>query len=243
MKNIDISNSNLSIICQVYLPRGTEIKPVKDKNTGELFVDPSRVKEIERLNRNVLLARSNFYWLVKRQDLENAIAGADFIKNKDIFSVHGLNFYEMSLLAQYCGDISSGLMLAISPTRDLNYTISVHADKVLSDVPGKSDFCKAYLKMNLTLNGPNQDLVVAQMDLNNNADEQIFDSPNDIWPKYVVGINEGTRYIEIMPDSFTLHKCGIIQHGEFVDNRKYTQKTTRIMKLSSKKTSTRSTEE
>ena len=36
-KNWSEISSNLSIICQVYLPRGTEIKPVKDKNTGELF--------------------------------------------------------------------------------------------------------------------------------------------------------------------------------------------------------------
>ena len=36
-KNWSEISSNLSIICQVYLPRGTEIRPVKDKNTGELF--------------------------------------------------------------------------------------------------------------------------------------------------------------------------------------------------------------
>jgi len=36
-KNWSEIASNLSIICQVYLPRGTEIKPIKDKNTGELF--------------------------------------------------------------------------------------------------------------------------------------------------------------------------------------------------------------
>ena len=36
-KNWSEISSNLSIICQVYLPRGTEIKPVKDKNTEELF--------------------------------------------------------------------------------------------------------------------------------------------------------------------------------------------------------------
>ena len=36
-KNWSEISSNLSIICQVYLPRGTEIKPVQDKNTGELF--------------------------------------------------------------------------------------------------------------------------------------------------------------------------------------------------------------
>ena len=36
-KNWSEISSNLSIICQVYLPIGTEIKPVKDKNTGELF--------------------------------------------------------------------------------------------------------------------------------------------------------------------------------------------------------------
>ena len=36
-KNWSEISSNLSIICQVYLPRGTEIKPVKDKNNGELF--------------------------------------------------------------------------------------------------------------------------------------------------------------------------------------------------------------
>ena len=36
-KNWSEISSNLSIICQVYLPRGTEIKPIKDKNTGELF--------------------------------------------------------------------------------------------------------------------------------------------------------------------------------------------------------------
>jgi len=36
-KNWTEISSNLSIICQVYLPRGTEIKPIKDKNTGELF--------------------------------------------------------------------------------------------------------------------------------------------------------------------------------------------------------------
>ena len=36
-KNWSEIASNLSIICQVYLPRGTEIKPIKDKKTGELF--------------------------------------------------------------------------------------------------------------------------------------------------------------------------------------------------------------
>ena len=36
-KNWSEISSNLSIICQVYLPRGTEIKPVKDKNTGLLI--------------------------------------------------------------------------------------------------------------------------------------------------------------------------------------------------------------
>jgi hypothetical protein len=36
-KNWSEISSNLSIICQVYLPRGTEIKPIKDKNTGEFF--------------------------------------------------------------------------------------------------------------------------------------------------------------------------------------------------------------
>ena len=36
-KNWSEIASNLSIICQVYLPRGTEIKPIKDKNTGEIF--------------------------------------------------------------------------------------------------------------------------------------------------------------------------------------------------------------
>lgn len=36
-KNWSEISSNLSIICQVYLPRGTEIKPIKDKSTGELF--------------------------------------------------------------------------------------------------------------------------------------------------------------------------------------------------------------
>ena len=37
VKNWSEIASNLSIICQVYLPRGTEIKPVRDKKTGELF--------------------------------------------------------------------------------------------------------------------------------------------------------------------------------------------------------------
>ena len=36
-KNWSEISSNLSIICQVYLPRGTEIKQVKDINNGELF--------------------------------------------------------------------------------------------------------------------------------------------------------------------------------------------------------------
>ncbi len=36
-KNWSEISSNLGIICQVYLPRGTEIKPVKDQKTGEIF--------------------------------------------------------------------------------------------------------------------------------------------------------------------------------------------------------------
>jgi hypothetical protein len=36
-KNWNDISSNLSIICQVYFPRGTEIKPVIDEKNGELF--------------------------------------------------------------------------------------------------------------------------------------------------------------------------------------------------------------
>jgi len=36
-KNWSEISSNLNIICQAYLPRDTEIKPIKDEKTGEIF--------------------------------------------------------------------------------------------------------------------------------------------------------------------------------------------------------------
>lgn len=173
--------------------------------------DAERIRDI---NRNILVARCNYYQQVDTRVMENAIYDCERIQNKDIFTLHNLNEYQTEVLKNKCNDIDRGFMIGITKgEREGFYNVAVHIDNVLN-YSKKKDFCKAFLEMTFSLYGENSAIKQQQVD----ADRLFYKKLEEISGRdktyYVIGVDETEKYLELSASGFEVYETRLDENSE-----------------------------
>ncbi len=217
--------------CEMYPVKGkclNELKtdldkkgiPYIDFNTGrnELYIKRDNLEEVQDINKQILITRTNYYQEVPGDDLERAIAKSPAVKDKDILSLHNLNKYQCEVLKNKCNDITKGFMVGVNKDDEISSTISVHAPWTISDDLDKTDFCKAYLEMAFSLHGPNAVLKMQQVDADEKLDKEVESLKGCKDTHYVIGVDDPTKYIELNANGFEMHRLRI-ENGEIKNSQ------------------------
>lgn len=184
-------------------------------NTNRILIKAPDLDEVKELNRSILIAKTNYFQDVDGRELENAIASSDRIPDKEIFTLHNLNKYQVEVLKNKCNSISSGFMVGITETSSGTFDVSIRASNLFSE-NAKMDFCKAFMQMTISLYGPNNSIKIDQID----ADEQIDIAVELLKGKdevhYIVGVDDPSKYIEINGHDFQYYSINTA-NGERVE--------------------------
>lgn len=193
------------------------------KNEVLLVKEPD-IQEIVESNRKILIARCNYFQEVDAKEMEDAIARIDKMKDKEIFTMKGLNKYEVEVLKNKCNNISSGFMVGISKvnTPEANssennalFDVSIPCGKLMVSDAEKEDFCKSYLEMVFSLYGPNNGIKMKQIDADEKIDLQVETLKGTEQVKYVVGADDKNpkKFIELNEHGFEYYETDIIDGG------------------------------
>ncbi len=78
---------------------------------NELFLIREIDKDkVAKLNTDILLVDQNYFIEKPASDLENAIASAPNLKNRDVFTLHGLNMYEVEAVRNKFNNMGRGFI-------------------------------------------------------------------------------------------------------------------------------------
>ena len=197
-----------------------KIPYIEVNDASKIIIRSIDMEKIKEINKELLIARSEYYQIVDSQEMENAISKADFVRDKDIFTLHSLTENEVEVLKNKCNGISVGFMLGQKKNEDNTYDVSVHASKIFntneSDRKHK-DFCKAFLETYLSLYGANRDIKVQELEYDRNLDAQISSLKGTKTPHYIVSANTNKRYIELNNERFVFHN--LVKNGNEVVDR------------------------
>lgn len=190
---------------------------IQDVNNDKRFIIKQPDLEIIReLNRQILVAKSNYYQEVDAHEMEDAISRFDGIKDKEIFTLHNLNYYQMEVLKNKFNDISQGFMVGISNGDYPNtYNLSVHAAKMLDMDGTKMDLCKAYLAASFSLYGINSSIKYAQIDADRQMDRNIASIKGDSRSYYIVGADDMSKFIELNGNGFEYYQRTMVDGEVF----------------------------
>ena len=178
-----------------------------DNQPERILIRPEDRERIREVNREVLVAKSNYYQEVEASKLERAIYSAPFIKEKNILTIHSLNKYEAEVLKNKCNDISKGFMVGTEKNADGTVNISVHTQHLHHDSNDKrKDFCRAFVETQLSLYGPNNLIKRNQIDLDAEIDKQVASLKGTNVTHYIISAYDKKGYIEINEDRFEFHR-------------------------------------
>ncbi len=193
--------------------RGIPYLSCNEKAT--LFIRGDDLEAIREINRDILIAKGNYFQEVDASALENAIAGANFVKDKNIFTLYGLDEYQAECIKNKCNNITSGFMIGTTRRMDGTVDISVRADTIVDQ---DKNFLRAYLQAAVSLYGPNHDLKVAQIEADRKTDDLIASLKGTETTHYVVGADDHTKYIELTREDFIYHELRTGKDGRVVDD-------------------------
>ena len=184
-----------------------------------ILIKEEDMESVREVNRNILVTRSNYFQEVDLNELEKAIATAPFIKDKELFIMQNLNKYEAEVLKNKCNHIAAGFTVGSEKNADGSVNIGIHEEgRLYADDPKKDDFCKAYLKMTLSLYGPNHKIKQAQIDADEAIDEQVRSLKGCQTQHYIVGADDHSQYI-------VLHEKGFTYTSDVLSKGKMTRKS------------------
>ncbi len=181
-------------------------------NEDKIIIKTPDLEKVKDINRMILIGRTNYYQEVDALEMENAIASIDKINNKELLTLHNLDFYETEVIKNKCNDISKGFMVGISQEEDnenLN-SISITTERLLTDDPEKKDFCKSYLQAMHSLYGPNHDTKVEEIKDDIRINNMIANLRGTNDSKFVAGADEKNfkHYIELNSTGFIAYSVG-----------------------------------
>lgn len=171
-----------------------------------IFIREPDLMRIQEINKEINIARCNYFQEVDAEKLEAAIAKSDFIKEKGIISLNGLDKYEAEVLKNKCNNITKGFMVGTKKNPNGTIDLSIRADMVSSDK--KIDFCKAYLLANLSLYGINHETKKKQIEEDEIIDRALSQTNLTENVIYVTGSHDENKrqYIEINNTGFKFHQ-------------------------------------
>lgn len=175
------------------------------KKLGRVFlVKDCDLDRINEINRQILVARSDYYQEVGARELENAIANSEAVKNKELLKISDLSYAQMHCLRNKCNDISRGFMVGITrhPDEEI-YDLVVTAPKVCEYDPEKTDFCEAALRASFSLAGPNMETKVNQITSDAAMDKKIAELKDADGSHFLVSEGNPSRYIQFDTDQST----------------------------------------
>ena len=193
--------------------------PYVEENGQEekILIIPEDYERIKLINRNILVLNSMYYQEYDADAMENAVANSKFKdSDKNIFTMHGLSAYECEVIKNKCNDISKGFMVGTKENPDGTFDLSVlsNKDRVFSMDATKNDFCKAYLKAQFSLYGPNHDIKTQQIDADRQFNKQLSELKEVDHSYYIVGIDNKNHYIELTPEGFIEHNLRMGKDAE-----------------------------
>lgn len=191
-----------------------------DVNDGGVLVRDVDFEKVRELNKKILIAESKYYQEVSRSDLENAIAGYEKVKNKNIMSILCKDSIEGEVLKRKCNAISAGFMVGTSKTSDGAIKVSVHTAKMLDINQKGKDFCKAYLEMALSVYGPNATTKKQQILDDKKMDMEIAKLKGTRETRYVINAQDNTRFIELNQKGFSYYERSADKNGDIHDKKK-----------------------
>ena len=150
--------------------------------------------------------------------MENAIAIAPIIDNKEILSLHNLNSYEADAIKKHCDNISPGFMVGTRENEDGTFDMAIHSKNVYIDRPGKNDFCKALLAANLSFYGPNHSISVDRIEAEQRFNETVKELKNDTTSHFIVSATDKNGYIELNSTGFEYKTRIPRRDGAMMDN-------------------------
>ncbi len=170
-----------------------------------LIIKEPDAKELHDINHKILVAKANYYQAVDTEMMEDVFAKSNLLKDKGIITLHDLSDYQCEVLKNKCNDISKGFMVGIEEESPGRYAVSIHAPMTYKEEAGKMDLCKAFAEMTYSLYGNNADIKAAQIEADEKLDKEIAALKGDHATKYVIGIDDPRRYLEINAQGFEKH--------------------------------------
>ena len=170
---------------------------------------------VEELRLKALDQALSYRFTLDGIEAEERIASNDRIKDKDLLTIKGLNYYEKELMLERCREISAGYLIHEEEGMDedgtVKFDLTVRDSKVLTDEKHGRDLCRIYLQTMISLYGYNGNKIVNHLNAELDVKEMIELNTNNGNTVYVVGANEGRikHYIEINPDGFTMFSSTI----------------------------------
>lgn len=177
---------------------------------------------VEELRLIALEQARNYRLTLDSKEAENRIASSTVIKDKNLMTITGLNFYEKELLLERCKDISPGYLIHEEETLDedgtVKYNLSVRDSRVLAGDKYEKDICKVYLYSMVSLYGYNGNKIIDHFNADLLVKEMIDLSVRNGNTVYVAGANEERikHYIEINPSGFSAY-LSVIRDGKRYD--------------------------
>ena len=184
---------------------------------SKLFIRQEDFRQVMEINRELCVKSQCYFQEVDTSELENAVANAPEMKDKQMFTIHNLDYYEMETLKNKCNDINKGFMVGTEMNKDGTYNVTIiasHLYKKNFKSDKDKDFCKAYLQMNMSLYGNNSGVKKLQIDIDKQIDEaveQLCEKGEQTF--YIVGVDDPSKYIEVRPDQFVVHKVVQTEEG------------------------------
>lgn len=182
------------------LDAGIAFIPEKDSEGREgLVVSKGCLDRIREINNECLIEQSMYYQAVGAKKMEDVLARDKAFKDKGVFELDNLSYYDMKCLKDKCNDISRGFTVGIDRNENGTYRMVLRQSKVFEINPKKTDFCEAAARYIMSLYGPNRDTKMQQIDDDTRTDlevSKLIDDKEEFW---MASQDRTDRYLHFYP--------------------------------------------
>lgn len=200
-------------------------------NNGKILVRQKDIEKVAQIERRLIIEQGRYYQMVSVKELSDAVARSEN-KDKDLFKISGLNEYEVESLKNKCNNIKKGFTVGVEEKADNEYDFAIKKAELYRDprtlssgkVVQDKDFSKAYLESVISLYGPNSENKHKQIEADKKFDAQVLDLLKTDGTKYIVSVDDPTKYIEVTKSGFTPISIQVDADGKFTvieDSKKH----------------------
>lgn len=168
---------------------------------GNVLIRPDDLEIVRSINREVNIVKQNYYQEIPGNEFEDAIVRFDGIKDKTVFVIKDLNEYQLEVLKNKVNTISKGFTIGITTYDEEHSDVIVQGSKVFNankSAEYDMDLCKAYLSMQFSLYGENNEIKIAQIESDKTVDKNVASLKGNPQTHYIVGAEEE---FEVIKDS------------------------------------------